>query len=214
VANIVYALVAVRLSTRALVAFIAVSAAAILGAAWYAGDLNVGSYWNTLWGGFPRVAFSFSVGLLIYRQRERICTFKIHPLPILAVAAALFAVDAGAWKGLYEVVCTLLILPAFVVLGASVEPRGPLLPVCKFLGVTSYAIYSLHYPLIMGIQGAARKLGWDGSGAPWFGLLVLAALLVGCGILAKFYDEPVRRYLVGALGKKPPRTLRLQEQAK
>lgn len=204
VANVLYAVFAMRLSTRVLSGVAAVSGLALVATSLYVGDLNVGSYWNTLWGGFPRVVFSFSVGLLIYRFRDQLSFVKAPPLLILVAAGALFLVDAGRWSGVYEVACTLVILPALVVLGASTEPGKRLLPACKFLGLTSYAVYSLHYPLLMAFQAVARKLWGDEQvvAMPWLGLFFLAMLLVGCGILVRLYDVPARRRLVNALERR------------
>lgn len=211
--NILYGLLVTRLTNRVLGVVVAASALAMLGTALYVGDLNVGSYWNSLWGGVPRVMFSFSAGVLIFRLREQLCVLKAPPLLILLAAAVVFAVDAGTWSGPYALACTLLVLPGLVILGAAVEPGPRLRPAFKFLGVTSYAIYSLHFPVVMAAQGVARKLTGDDVAAftPWIGVALVVLLLIGCLIVDNIYDAPVRRRLLRALQRRPSAVLRPRE---
>ena len=74
-----------------------------------------------------------------------------------------------------------------------------------FLGVTSYAVYVLHSPLSSVLNSATRSLaGRTGGdvGAPWLGIVVLAALLAGAWFVDRHFDMPVRRLL----GRVIPRT--------
>lgn len=203
--NLLYGLLVARLTNRVLGAIVAVSALALVGTAVYVGNLNVGYYWNNLWGGIPRVMFSFSAGVLIFRLRERLCVLNAPPVLILVAAAVVFAINAGAWNSLYTLACTLLVLPGLVILGATVEPGPRLRPAFKFLGVTSYAIYSLHFPLLLAAPGVARRFSDDDVAAciPWIPVALLGLFLVVCLIVSNTFDMPLRRRLLRGSGAPP-----------
>lgn len=103
---------------------------------------------------------------------------------------------------MYGLVCTIVVMPVLVVLGCAVEPSRRLAPTFAFLGVTSYAIYSLHYPIVMATHAVARKLlGADlDKVTPFIGVAFIGLLLLLCLIIDRIYDAPVRRRLLSALG--------------
>jgi peptidoglycan/LPS O-acetylase OafA/YrhL len=195
--NTAYALALPLLSNRVLTAIVAAAGLALVGLVLLDGNLNVGAEWGAFAGGFARVAYSFTLGLLGYRVRDRWARWRISPLWLLGLAVILFTVNAGPWLGVYQLACILVVMPIMVMLGSATEP-GPLLrPAFRFLGLTSYAVYSLHYPLVMACEGLSRKLlPHGGAGlSPWIGVGFLTVLLIGCAIVDKVYDTPVRRWL-------------------
>ncbi len=203
--NIAYAVTLPLLSNRVLGAIVALAGVGLLVFGLQHGDLHFGSHWSNVAGGSGRVIFSFGAGVLIYRLAPQGIGLRVPPLLILLACAAIFAVAPGALTGPYEMACVLVLMPLLVLLGVSVEP-GPLLkPSFAFLGVTSYGVYSLHYPLALAVQGAIRiaTRGEEAQWAPWSGLVFLGALLLGVSLVDRFYDSPVRRYLT-RLGRQPP----------
>jgi peptidoglycan/LPS O-acetylase OafA/YrhL len=208
VINIAYVLALPLLTNRVLAVIAATSAAALATMCVFAGNLNFGSEWAVFGGGFARVGFSFTIGILGYRLRDAWRPWKVSPLLLLGLAAVIFTVDAGPFTGVYQLACVLLIMPAMVLLGSATEPGPRLQPAFRFLGLTSYAVYSIHYPLVMASKGVVRKLLPDAAGGPtiWIGLIFLVALLIGCAVIDKVYDTPVRRWLT-RLGRSEAREL-------
>ena len=160
IGNILYALFIRKFSTRALTVLVIAAAAGLasfgifnlsgyghLGVGWSMIDYNI-------LGGFLRLMFSFSVGLLMSRIFKPV-NVKGAFWICSAVLAVLFTVPhlGGAdrlWiNGLYESVCAIVIFPALVWLGASGKTTDKLTStVCKFLGDISYPFYVVHYPIM------------------------------------------------------------------
>ena len=197
--NVAYALAFPYLRTRTLVVLVALAGVALVALGIAHGDLHFGSHWHNFAGGFARVIYSFGMGVIIYRTAGSGIPIKPPPLLILLACGALFAVAPGTYTGAYEVLCVLIVLPALVVLGASVEPRGRLRDVFSFLGLISYGVYSLHFPLALLAKGVLQKVASDRMTllAPWTGFAFLVGLVIVCWIVDRAYDAPVRRYFAG-----------------
>lgn len=195
VANLVMVLFWRRLTLRAIGALCAISAAGLFIAVPYLGGADAGFEWNTFAVGFARVGFSFFAGIGIYRLKDRF-TYRIPAAAALLLTAVLLGVSPPeAARSWYELACILLIFP-WLILGASnAEPmRGAAL--FRFLGVTSYAIYALHHPAQRLVNGAFLKLGINVTDyAPWGGVSLVSALLLGCWAVDRVYDAPARRWL-------------------
>ena len=207
IGNILYALFIRRMSTKALTALIVLAGIGLASFAIFnfsgAGHLGVG--WTmeeyNLIGGFLRVLFSFSMGLLMSRVFKPIHVkgaFWICSLAIVVLLSMPYVGDGEAlWmNGIYDSVCAILIFPMLVYLGASGKTTDKhSARICKFLGDISYPLYMVHYPLIYLYFGWVKKENLTFAEA-WPEAL---ALVIGSIVLAyislKLYDEPVRRYL-------------------
>ena len=195
-----------------------------IGVGWTLGGLN-------FLGGMRRVTFAFSCGLLMSRNFKPLtfkcakCAEGASEKPISAAAAfgiasvaivALLSVpyislhSDGSdlqphWlNGLYDAVCTLLIFPLLVLLGASgnfsvesgkSETSGKVKAVCALLGDISYPLYVIHYPIMYMFYAWVWKNGLTFSQA-W---PLAVGIFIGAPVLAyvclKVYDLPVRRWL-------------------
>ncbi|MGI4835710.1 MAG: acyltransferase family protein [Janthinobacterium lividum] len=192
--NIVYALVAPRLSRRALVAVVVVAAGALLAAARYHGHLQAGWGWDNAWLAPVRVTYPFFMGLLLYR-------FRLHfqvPGAVWVLSGALLALFAApaflpAWP--YEAGCVILIFPLLVAAGAGSGVGSRALVFCRWGGRLSYPLYLLHYPFV------SIFTNWVNAAHPTLpqALPIMGALLVLFLLLAwvavRFYDEPMRAWL-------------------
>lgn len=192
--NLMWVLTFRWLSTRVLVAVVAVAAAALVGSAVAYGSLDTGWEWATFAGGFARVAFSFPAGVLIYRLMRNAPAWRVHPV-IPTVALVLAFVPEPGW---YDVAAVLFAFPAILIIGARSEAPS-LRPVLSFLGLISYPLYALHFPVLMIAASVMARVPI--LPAPWPGLVVLAALVIGSALVAKFYDDPLRRMV----GQRKPR---------
>ncbi|MBO8445806.1 MAG: acyltransferase [Bacteroidetes bacterium] len=220
IGNILYALIIRKMPTKALsvlvsVAGLGLGAFAVCNLSGF-GHLGVGwsmTDWNLL-GGFLRLMFSFSIGLLmsrVFRPVNIRGAFWICSA-IVCVLLALPHIGGGEklWlNGLYEAVCTIFIFPAIVWLGASGKTTDKATSrVCKFLGDISYPVYVVHYPLMYlfyawlwsGPEKIPFSQAWPVAAAVIIGSIILAWLCL------KFYDEPLRKWLGEKFLKKHTRS--------
>ena len=207
IGNILYALFLRRLSTKALTVLVVLAGAGLASFAIFnfSGYGHLGVGWtladNNFLGGFLRVLFSFSMGLLMSRVFKPVKirgAFWICSLAIAAFLAVPYIGDGGApWmNGIYDSVCTIIIFPILVYLGASGKVTDKkTTKVCKFLGDISYPLYVVHYPFMylfyawIWREGLTFEQSWPMVLVVFFGNIVLAYLCL------KLYDEPVRKWL-------------------
>jgi peptidoglycan/LPS O-acetylase OafA/YrhL len=186
-----------RLTNRALTWICLVSGALLIRAALGLGQAGEGFRWISVSMGLLRVSYSFFAGILIYRLRDRL-NLSLHPAVALGlVAVALLGTPSDQWRAVYDLGWILVGLPAIIAVAASREPAGGA-SVYRFLGVTSYGVYVLHYPIQRLTLMAITALGGDvGAFAPWSGLAFVGVLLAACAWLDRVYDQPLRRWLTG-----------------
>ena len=212
IGNILYALLLRRLPTRWLTVLAAVTGCCLVGIAVSDGYLGVG--WSMvdggLWTGLVRMLFPYTVGMLMARVFRPV---KGARGAFWICAAIIFMVgcvpltfgELQSWQnGLYDALCVILVFPCLVWLGASQLSIGNVTHrVSHFLGELSYPLYAVHYPLMylfyahIGFNGDLVSITELNDVWP-----VALALPLTCILLAwlswRFYDRPVRRYLMSA----------------
>ncbi len=209
IGSVLYALALHRLSTRALRAVVVLSGLGLAVAACtnLSGAYHIGFGWSMAdWGwigGFLRLLFSFSAGMLMSRGFKAVRVrgaFWICSALIVATMACPYVTGAdggpSVLNALYDSACTLFLFPAIVWLGAcgSVTDRFSA-GTCSFLGRLSYPVYIVHYPAMYlfyaWVWGNALTFDsvWPVCVAIFVGIIIFAWLVM------RFYDEPVRRYL-------------------
>src|SRR5690606_34643084 len=124
----------------------------------FSGYGNLGVGWtladNNFIGGFLRLLYAFSAGLFLSRIFKPIPVkgaFLISSIVIILLLSMPFiGSEDKLWlNGIYDAVCTIIIFPALVYIGASgVTNRKITTSVCKFLGDISYPLYIVHYPFM------------------------------------------------------------------
>ena len=213
IGNICYALFIRRLSTKALSWLVAalgvvyiwfsvgnVSGYESIGVGWTVGDsVNI-------FGGFLRMMFPFSLGMLLARNFKPVKVRGIFWLAIVLLFA-LFSVpffpSVGGIcvNGIYEMCCIMLIFPVIVWLGASgVTSDKASTGVCKFLGDLSYPLYIVHYPVMYLFYAWLIKNQLYSVADTWMVVILVFAVNITLAIAAlKLYDEPVRRWLAAKL---------------
>lgn len=212
IGNILYALVIRKLPTIALTVLVVAAGFGLAGFATLGpyGDLCAGFQLTgtEFTGGFLRLLFSFSAGLLLSRIFKPVNIKGAFWLCSLAVIALLAMPRIGGaehlWmNGIYDTLCCVAFFPLIVFLGASGKTTDKYtVRICKFLGDISYPLYMVHYPFIY------LYYAWVKNNELTFveSLPGAIALVVGSILLAyacmKFYDEPVRRYLTKRFLKK------------
>ncbi len=206
IACFMYAFFIRRLSKAALTGLVILSG---LGLAYYSifgplGDICVGYSLtgSEFTGGFLRVLFSFSAGLLLSRVFKKAVNIKgAFWLCGLAIVVLLSVPRIGGaehlWmNGLYDTICFALFFPLIVYLGASGRVSDKYTQkLCKFLGDISYPLYIVHYPFIylyiawVSNNGLTFEQSLPGAAAVVVGSIVLAYICLKC------YDIPVRKFL-------------------
>lgn len=207
IGNILYALFIRKLSTKALTVLVVLAAVALASFAMFnlSGNYHLGVGWTlmdyNLAGGFLRMLFSFSIGLLMSRNFKPLHVRGAFWICSLGIAVLLSVPYIGGtetpWmNAAYDSVCTIFLFPMLVYLGASgkATDKGTV-KVCKFLGDISYPVYIIHYPFMYLFYAWlwSNKLSfaqsWPVAVAIFFGSILLAYASL------KLYDEPVRRWL-------------------
>lgn len=191
--NLVYAIAMLRARTRTLALALLGAAVLLTCTATAHGSLDVGYTWATFLGGVARVCFSFTLGVLIARlHRSEVRTGWSAALPCVALVVIMVAPIESANRAVYDLVVSLLAVPALVWSSISVNPVPALQRLGIVIGELSYPLYAVHHPVLGVLGGAARRLGIrDALWVPLFMLLVCAL----AWLLAKHFDRPVRGYL-------------------
>ena len=214
IGNICYALFMRRMSTKVLAFFTLLLG---LAHAWFfIGDISqydmIGVGWtiNTVnfWGGFIRMLFPFSMGMLLARTFKPrkvkgafwICTMAL----IILFAVPYIPSDNGiSLNSLYEFVCIACIFPALVWLGACGSASGMTSKANTFLGELSYPLYIVHYPIMYIFYAWLIKNDIYTLKACWpVALLVVASSIALAYACLKLYDIPVRNWLTDKWLKK------------
>lgn len=195
VANLFYALAWRWLSVPVLIGIIVTSGAGLAWAAAAHGNLNTGWSLPTVSAGFARVGFSFFLGVLLWRTRERWAALvpRLPAAVVLAVVAlCLWPLFTGTARAVFDLGFVLLLSPALVMLGAATEPSGRGVGAAEWLATISYPLYAIHKPVQLLTEQLASRAGVSTRLAA----SVACVLIVPASWwLAKRYDEPVRAFL-------------------
>lgn len=185
--------------TRVLLLVICISAALLVGYGIASGDLDSGFGWSNILGGFVRVFFSFFCGVFIFRMvnkyKVKTSVSFIAPVCILIILMV-FSLPKNVY---FEILSILFLFPAIVAISSTVEPRKFLKLTFSFIGVASYAVYTIHkplYQLLLGLMKVVLPFPPEQL-APWIGIAYIPCLLCLCIVVDRTYDAPLRR----ALGK-------------
>ncbi|CAN5344381.1 acyltransferase [soil metagenome] len=196
--------------TGVLLAILAMAGAGLVYVVLWEGSADVGFSWPGVGGGLIRAVFGFTLGVTLRRlpPAPALPGFFAAVLMALSVLALLPDRDV-AWAVPYNLAIIMLVFPVGIWIGASVRPGGGLLRLCSFLGLTSYAVYAVHRPLIVGTFSVMEVLHIRPEAvAPWSGAAFILALIPFCWIVDRVYDTPFRAFLTRRLTRNglPPAT--------
>lgn len=144
-----------------------------------------------------RIAFSFTLGLLLHRTRGTwMARTPRIPVPWLLAACVLLLIPdlSGAVRQFYDLSFAMLLSPLLVMQGAVTQPGPRSHTVTTWLGLISYPLYAIHAP----IKHFAETF-LPLSFAP---LLILTAMmaLAAAWFVAIAIDPPIRRWLSAFAG--------------
>jgi peptidoglycan/LPS O-acetylase OafA/YrhL len=194
--NLAFGLMWKQLSARRLIVIAGCSGLGVLLFLWATGNMPDGGSAHKLVPGVVRTIFGFSVGVLIARRSGVIAPQK-NTAAFLAICLAITIALAGAPvnRVYWDALSAMLVFPIIVYTAALVDPPAWLRPAATFLGVTSYAVYALHYPLLDVANSVFRQRLTATPSPVYLGLSLMAALLFACWLVDRYYDFPVRRLL-------------------
>ena len=193
VANLLFAIIAPRLTTRNLLIVLGIGLVLLIATGVGYGTLDAGTTWVRFFGGPGRVLWGFFAGVALQRLHSTGFAFpKISAALLAAILIEVFTMHDSGW--VFDVIITLL-LPLVVLAGAQVEGSSRL---ARWLGYVSYALYVAHLPILHLIQAVELRAGFAPSShferlLPLIPCLVLP--LAVSGLVTRYFDEPVRRRL-------------------
>jgi len=114
----------------------------------------------------------------------------------LVLAVIFVAPQMGAWNGLFEAACVIVVFPLVLAAGAGVtRTDGAIGALCRFMGELSYPVYVVHYAFVY----LFAHWNWNTHPAPARVALVAAGSQIGIVLLAyallRWFDRPVRAWL-------------------
>lgn len=166
---------------------------------------NIGHHWSSprifLPTGLFRSVFSFFSGVALFRLRDHDLLSWVLPLsPAVAglLLLAVFAVPGNPSNppGTYDFLVTLFLFPLITLACSKRHPLGWQKAASNFGGWLSYPLYAVHYPVALLTAITLTRLHlFYMLPTPWRGVVIyLIVVLIACA-LARFYDEPIRRWL-------------------
>lgn len=200
--NLLHAAFARLLTTPVLAAVAALSGAALVATDVYFGSLGVGWSRDNFWGGFPRVIFSFALGLLLYRAHE---AGRLAPVPLawlVTPLALLLLLAAPPIRQLPDSVFVIGFFPVLVALGAVATAPAWARRLALLSGAISYPLYAIHIPLLEIADRWAPKAA-SAEVRMAYQLATAITIVLIAWALERCYERPLRRLLmrVGALAR-------------
>jgi peptidoglycan/LPS O-acetylase OafA/YrhL len=194
VANLVYALVLVRIGRRTLIVLTVIAAAGICFVSYRAGNLLGGWSKDNFWDGGVRVAYSFTAGLLLYRSNWSIKNSLGFPMLAILLSFA-FLMPWFSWNWLAEALVVIFYFPLIVALGVGSTMNSNWKKICRFSGNISYPLYMTHYAAIW-IFGSYYTTTKPSTEELILVVICGTIFLVAFAYFVMlFYDVPVRKYL-------------------
>jgi peptidoglycan/LPS O-acetylase OafA/YrhL len=197
-ANAVYAALRPLLGSALLLAITLGSAAALLASIITYGSAAGGWDWPSFPQGVLRVTFGFFFGVLLFRlHRDGRVSLPVPPwIALVAIVAVLWIPTIAGSRALADAVLVVGVLPVLVAALVANEPRrgGRAM---AMLGILSYPLYALHYPVQRYAAGFLEKISHRNveAFAPFLGLALLALLAIACLFAERWIDLPLRTAL-------------------
>jgi peptidoglycan/LPS O-acetylase OafA/YrhL len=202
-ANLIYAVLFPWLRTRVLVAWTILSAMFVVITAFAFGTLNVGYFVENSLGGLARVSFSFPLGVILFRTRERWKGLvpSLHPAASLAALMLILTMPfPDAYRMHFDLVFALIVSPVLVMLLSENEVSSTFVPLAAALGTISYPLYATHFPLHGILEAVNERMHIHTA-------RIAALVIVGCillaWLLAVTYEPRVRSFLASRFPARP-----------
>ncbi len=171
--NLLFAAALFRLSARAIGVVILLAGVILAFDCFHYGSLNIGWEWPSVFGGLPRVVFSFSIGIILSRvvgRRPALREGWIAVFPVAILLCCLLIPVHGSYRVVYDLLFCVIVSPVIVASGAMLEVGPRMISFASWLGYVSYPLYIVH----RGVIGLYKPIS-ESSG--FVGILSLIACL-------------------------------------
>jgi peptidoglycan/LPS O-acetylase OafA/YrhL len=190
--------------TRVLAMLVAVCAVALAVTVFVVGRIDAGSDWGTFWAGFARAGFGFFAGVLAFRlmgaprtTRRPVSRWALVLLVVLPCAC--FVPATPELRPFVDLALAMVLGMPLLWLCQSMAPPPRYHALFTLGGRISYAVYILHQPF----REVAERISWRSPVLfeirPLGGLFILIAVVGLAYVAERFYDRPVRRWIVARL---------------
>jgi peptidoglycan/LPS O-acetylase OafA/YrhL len=162
-------------------------------------DPNLGWVTESIVGGYTRVAFGFTCGILIYRLGPIFSVFSraLMSLHLTNVKIALLYLGLVSFllfpfwcSGFYSIAAIILVVPFLVLFGSCLVPTSlPLQKASEFLGWISYPLYCLHRPVSLLLTLTEQQFPLITFGRSLHIVLAITLSVVFSGALAIAFDR-------------------------
>jgi peptidoglycan/LPS O-acetylase OafA/YrhL len=195
-----------KLSNRALAAVLVISALAVVGTIAVKGSVEVGDAGaDFLPLGVIRSTYSFFAGAACYRVW--VATGRSKSPLWIAPAVFITVIAAPLPRAMVDAVAVLAIFPAVIFVGASAQTSGFAARAMTVAGAASYAIYTLHAPLVAWAGDALWRLAPDlPHAAYWIAITCVPAVVVLSWLADRYFDLPLRSALSRRLAARVARS--------
>lgn len=195
IANLVYLAVLFRIGKKILYILVVLAAIGIFYVARNYGTLIGGWSGETFFHGLARIAFSFLMGMLIFRS-NLIIKNKLGLLGMSVLLMLAFLSPYGEqWNHLLEPFILVIYFPLLVSLGAGTKLTGTLRKINKFSGDISYPLYMVHYPFMWVFANYVAAENPSNTELWWVISISTILLIALAYAVFRFIDFPLRRYL-------------------
>lgn len=178
-ANFVHCLLLWRLSTGRLFGIAAAALLILVPFAWHFDGIGLGDRGTNILGGIPRVMFSYTLGVLLFRLRHRLPRRAVPAPLVISLVPAVLVLAGGLPSAAGDLVVVAACFPAIIILG--LDARACM----SWAGRISYPLYAVHLPIIFGV----RMFGFGRDAMALAMLIAIGASFV----LARIFEPPIRR---------------------
>lgn len=193
VANVMYALLLVRITAKHIFVIAALAAMVLMYTSYSYGNLAGGWSMDNWEVGGIRLAYSFCVGLLIYRRQWIIKNRCGYLVPVLLLISALL-MPFTSINWLVESLIVLILFPFIVALGAGTSTPKSLQSSSIFLGAISYPLYMTHYAAIWIFGDYLQSEALQEKHLPFIVIGGTIGLVLFAYFIMKVIDIPIRKY--------------------
>jgi peptidoglycan/LPS O-acetylase OafA/YrhL len=179
--------------------------------AFFYGDLSRGYAWEGVQVGLVRAMYSFYMGVFAFRlSRTSTAKPQVNSFLVLLVIGAVlaFPVPESARK-YYDCIVVLFVFPALTYVASFSISTSLETKIFSFLGLISYPIYILHFPLYLVFAAFTGQLwSYAPAGTPAIGFMYLFMASATILSLVRRYDVPVRQWAESVfISRTPPSSI-------
>jgi peptidoglycan/LPS O-acetylase OafA/YrhL len=197
--NVVYGFTAKRLTTKLLITIVIVSLVAESIGIFHYKSADFGIHVSEIGWGFARVVFPFFAGVLIRRITAGggIRMPQVAPAWLAILLLLTFAIPThGIATAVVDLAYIAVVYPGVIILAMQERSSGSQSRILVWLGLLSYPLYIIHFPIFMWLARAQRFVALRMEVSPYLWIAFAIVFSTVAALVAyHFYDVPVRAAL-------------------